>query len=138
MDGECYCRVPNSVELQFGQCMELTVDVTNSSAALSCMWYANNSRQFRNDPSDFFEVRGDRNQVYTSIIFSSTHARTHACTHAHTYTRTHTHDRIHNYLFCLQTCSPSSSTVYTFPSLYPDTDLQARVLRILFYFADNI
>ena len=66
--------------------MELTVKVTNSSAALSCTWFANKARQFRNDPSDFYEVGGDRNQVYTSIIFSSTHARTHAGTHVHTYT----------------------------------------------------
>ena len=82
-NGECYCHVPNNVTLQYGQFMELTVDVTNSSPALSCTWYtvSNEQPQVKNtsinqtvesilSPS-FFKVRGDKNQVIIIITMQS-------------------------------------------------------------------
>ena len=71
VNGECYCRVPNNVRLQYGQFMELTVDVTNSSPALSCTWYtiSNEQPQVENihSPSPFFKVGGDKNQVIITM-----------------------------------------------------------------------
>ena len=62
-EGDCFCRVPDSRTLEYGECMELTVEVSNTSSALSCKWFANMVEQVRNDPGFFFKVGGDKNQV---------------------------------------------------------------------------
>ena len=63
VEGDCFCRVPDSRTLEYGECMELTVEVSNTSSALSCKWFANMVEQVRNDPRFFFKVEGDKNQV---------------------------------------------------------------------------
>ena len=104
-NGECNCIFNG--QLQYGVCMELTVEVGNASTDLNCRWCVRMNgmyvEQVKNDPGDFFVVKGDKSQV-RSFICACTHIyiRMYAL-HTHTYsclwtqeytcmcTHTHTH-----------------------------------------------
>ena len=65
VDGECTCYFNGN--LQYGVCMELTVEVGNASTDLNCQWYVGMNgmyvEQDKNDPNDFFVVKGNKSQV---------------------------------------------------------------------------
>ena len=88
VDGECFCRVPDNPGLQYGECMELTVEVSNASTGLKCKWFAGINdmlvEQFKSSSTFFFEVKGDQNQVSTHN-YTCTHTRARACTLIHTH-----------------------------------------------------
>lgn len=87
VDGECFCRIPDSPGFQYGECIELTVEVSNASTGLKCKWFAGINdmlvEQFKSSSTFFFEVKGDQNQVSTHN-YTCTHTR--AAAHSHTRT----------------------------------------------------
>ena len=111
VDGECKCYFNGN--LQYGVCMELTVEVGNASTDLNCQWYVRMNgmyvEQDKTDPNDFFVVKGNKSQVclYVCVCVMCVHAHTHTyeCMYAHIYSCLWTQEHM-----CALTCTHTACT----------------------------